>query len=122
MIEASLRLIELVVAGPPLLASLALGAVQRDMLLVMLGLIGFLAGAAGGALAAATSRCPVLALPVGAATGLPVSVTALVGFQPVLWIVALGLLPTLGGLVAAVVVARLQRLDARSDELSQSEK
>lgn len=115
--EASLRLIELSLSGPPVLTLLAAGAVQREMLLVMLGLIGFSAGAAGGALAAVLSRCPVVALPVGAAAGLPVAFTALVGVQPMIWVFVLGVAPILGALVAAGLVDHLQRLDARSDEL-----
>lgn len=104
-------------AGAPLLALLAAGAVQRDMLLIMLGLIGFSAAAAGGALAALVSRCPLLALPVGVATGMPVAFTALVGMQPMIGIFALGLAPVLGALAAAWLVDHLQGLDARSDGL-----
>lgn len=115
--EASLRLIELSMAGPPVLALLAAGAVERGMLLVMLGLIGFSGGAAGGALAAVLSRCPMVALPVGVAAGLPVAFTALVGVQPMFWVFVLGLAPILGALAAASLVDHLERLDARSDEL-----
>lgn len=111
LIEASARLIELPLASPPILALLANGALAHSGLLITLGLIALLAGAAGGAVAAAISACPLLALPVGLACGLSLSFTAWVGVQPAPSALALGLMPVLGALLAARSVSRLRRLD-----------
>ncbi|MGY6553380.1 MAG: hypothetical protein ACXIUM_02540 [Wenzhouxiangella sp.] len=111
LIEATLRLIELTRSGPLLMELIAAGALQQPAWLLVLGLIALLAGAAGGALASAMSHCALLAVPVGLASGLPLAASALVGVQPLGFVVALALLPLLGALLAARAVEQLRRLD-----------
>lgn len=113
--EAALGLFQFSSGRGPILQTLAAGgAMDRHGLLLLLGLIWLLAGAAGGAMSAGLSRCPWLALPVGLALGLPLAFTALVGMQPMGWVLALGLTSVLGALLAARAVQRLQQLDAES--------
>lgn len=109
--ESALALLQFMAGADPLLRELAAaGPAAREVLLVS-GLIWLLAGAAGGAMAAALSRCAWLAVPVGFLGGLAPAFTALVGAQPFGWVLALVLLPLLGALVAARAVDHLLRLD-----------
>lgn len=112
LIEATLRLLELSLTDAPILAMLAAGEIQQSTLLIAVGLIGLVAGAAGGAVTAVLGRCPLLALPAGLAAGLPLSFTALVGVQPMSWVIALGLMPVMGALASARLVYTLTRLDS----------
>lgn len=110
--EAVLMLFQFSSGRGPILQTLAAGSLNHQALLLLLGLIWLLAGAAGGAMSAALSHTPLMAVPVGVAIGLPLAFTALVGVQPMPWVLALGLTPVLGALIAARAVDHLQRLDA----------
>ena len=110
--EAALLLFQFSSGRGPILQTLAQGSLDHQALLLLLGLIWLLAGAAGGAMSAALSDFPLMALPVGVAIGLPLAFTALVGLQPLAWALALAMTPLLGALLAARAVDHLQRLDA----------
>jgi len=112
LVEALLRLLSFSLALPPVRELLAAGTLNQPALLIVLGLIGLLAAAAGGALAALRSGYVLLALPVGLLCGLSQAFTALVGMQPLAWAMALGLAPILGALLAVRTVQRLAHLDA----------
>lgn len=112
--EGLLMLFQFSFGGSPIRQTLAAGSLDQHALLLLLGLVWLLAGAAGGAMSAALSHYSLLALPVGVALGLPLAFTAVVGVQPLGWIGALALAPVLGALLAARAVEQLRRQDTGS--------